>query len=73
MIFLEPRLIKVDKEDRKLLKKVKKMKCGDEMRLHGSDVICYDKEFYLIINIDGIFEKHYNEIKDWVIGNGGLD
>ena len=73
MIFLEHCLIKVDKEDKKLLKKVKKMKCGDEVRLHGSDVICYDKEFYLIINSDGIFEKHYNEIKDWVIQGGELD
>ena len=65
--------IKVNRQERKLIKKVKKMKCGDEMKLHGSDVICYDKEFYLIINPYGIFEKHFNEIMEWIIDGGELD
>ena len=63
----------MNKEERKLTKKVKKMKCGDEMKLHGYDMICYDKEFYLLINPTGIYEKHYNEIKEWIIDGGDLD
>lgn len=66
--------IKVNKEDKKLLKKVKKMGVGDEIRLHDYDIICYDKEFYLLINAcTGIFEKHFNEIKDWLIDGGDLE
>lgn len=49
------------------------MKCGDEIRLHGCDIICVDTQFYIIINAYGIFEKHFNEIKDWVIKGGELD
>ena len=63
----------MNKEDKKLLKKVKKMSIGDEMKLHDYDIICYDKEFYLLINAHtGIFEKHYNEIKEWIINGGDL-
>ena len=62
-----------NKEQRKLLKQVKKMKKGDEMKLHGYDIICFDKEFYLIISADGILEKHYNEIKGWINDGGKLD
>ena len=49
------------------------MKKGDEMKLHGYDIICFDKEFYLIISADGILEKHYNEIKGWINDGGKLD
>lgn len=63
----------MNKEGRKLLRKVKKMKCGDEMKLHGYDMICYDTQFYLLINPTGIYEKHYNEIKEWIIDGGELD
>ena len=66
-------MIKVDKEDKKLLRKVRKMKCGDEMKLHGYDMICYDSQFYILINPNGIYEKHYNEIKEWIINGGELD
>ena len=72
-MLLENYLIKVDKKDKKILKKVKKMKCGDEIRLNGYDVLCVDSQFYLIINQYGIFEKHFNEIKKWVIEGGELD
>ena len=62
------------KEEKKLLRKVKKMKEGDEIHLHDYDIICYDNEFYLLINpCTGIFEKHYNEIKEWIIDGGELD
>lgn len=63
----------MNREDRKLLRKVKKMRYGDEMKLHGYDIICYDSQFYLLINPMGIHEKHYNEIKDWIINGGELD
>ena len=76
-MFLEiisVKLARKNKEQKKLLKRVKKMKAGDEIELHGYDVICYDKEFYLLINpSEGIREKHYNEIKEWVIQGGELD
>ena len=50
------------------------MKVGDEMKLHDYDIICCDKKFYLLINpITGIFEKHYNEIEDWIIQGGDLE
>ena len=73
-MFLEISQIKVDKKNKKLLRKVKKMKAGEEMELHNYDIICYDKEFYLLINPQtGIHEKHYNEIKGWIINGGELD
>ena len=62
------------KNDKKLLKKVRKMKAGDEITLHGYDMICYDNEFYLLISAsEGIREKHFNEIKEWIINGGELD
>lgn len=61
------------KEEKKLLKQVRKMKAGDELKLHDYDMICYDKEFYLLIGVGGIFEKHYNEIKEWILYGGELD
>lgn len=64
--------MKRSKDEKRLLKKVRKMKCGDEIRLHGCDVICMDKQFYLIIHQHGIFDKHYNEIKDWIIDGRDL-
>ena len=68
------KLTKRNKEQKKLLKKVKKMKEGDEIRLHNYDIICYDKEFYLLINPSiGILEKHFNEIEEWILNGGELD
>lgn len=62
------------KDEKRLLKKVKKMKCGDEMKLHDCDLLCVDKQFYLIIHKNyGIFEKHYKEIEDWIIYGRFLD
>ena len=50
------------------------MREGDEIQLHGYDIICYDKEFYLLISAsDGIIEKHFNEIKEWILYGGELD
>lgn len=76
-MFLEivsVKLTRKNKEQRKLLKKVRKMKAGDEISLHNYDVLCCDEEFYLLINAsDGIREKHYNEIKEWIINGGELD
>ena len=76
-MFLEivsVKLTRMNKEQKKLLKKVRKMKAGDEMTLHDYDIICYDKESYLLINAtDGIIEKHYNQIKEWIINGGELD
>lgn len=67
-------MIKVDKESKKLLKNVRKMNVDDEMRLHGYDVICVEKQFYLLIHpVYGIFEKHYNEIKDWIVSGGEVE
>ena len=67
--------MKRSKDEKRLLKKVKKMKCGDEMKLHDCDLLCVDKQFYLIIHKNyGIFEKHYKEIEDWIVnGRGFLD
>lgn len=66
--------MKRSKDEKRLLKKVRKMKAGDEITLHGYDIICFDKEFYLLISAtEGIREKHYNEIKEWVIQGGELD
>ena len=48
------------------------MKKGDEIKLHNYDIICYDTEFYLLINPNGIFERHFNEIKEWIINGGEL-
>ncbi|MBP5422998.1 MAG: hypothetical protein J6Y78_11210 [Paludibacteraceae bacterium] len=71
---LQIQVSRKNKEQRKLLKQVRKMKEGDEVKLHDYDVICFDKEFYLLINArEGIFEKHYNEIKEWIIYGGELD
>ena len=68
------KLSRKNKEQKKLLKKVKKMKEGDEIQLHNYDVICYDKEFYLLISAsDGIIEKHFDEIKEWILYGGELD
>jgi len=65
---------KLNKDEKKLLRKVRRMREGDEMELHGYDLICYDKGFYLIINPQtGIHEKHYDEIKEWIIDGGILD
>ena len=62
------------KDEKKLLKHVKKMKAGEELELHNYDIICYDKEFYLLINPQtGIHEKHYKEIEEWIIHGGELD
>ena len=45
------------------------MEVGDDMRLKGYELICIDPKFYILINSEyGIFEKHYNEIVDWVLG-----
>lgn len=50
------------------------MKCGDEMKLHDCDLLCVDKQFYLIIHKNyGIFERYYKELEDWVINGGELD
>ena len=60
---------KYSKEEKKLLKKIRKMKVGDDMQLHDYEIICIDPKFYILINSEyGIFEKHYNEIVDWVLG-----
>ena len=48
------------------------MKKGDEIKLHNYDIICYDTVFYLLINPNGIFERHFNEIKEWIINGGEL-
>ena len=60
---------KQTKEEKKLLRKIRKMEVGDDMRLKGYELICIDPKFYILINSEyGIFEKHYNEIVDWVLG-----
>lgn len=65
---------KLNKEEKKQLKQIRKMKAGDEIELHGYMMICYDKEFYVLINpSEGIREKHFNEIKEWIIDGGLLD
>lgn len=67
-------MVKRNKDEKKLIKKVKKMKAGEEICLNNYTVLCYDKEFYLLINpCDGIKEKHFNEIRDWIIDGGELD
>lgn len=44
------------------------------MQLHNYEIICVDSQFYLLIHQQyGIFEKHYNEIKDWIITGGELE
>lgn len=74
MEIISVKLTRKNKEQKKLLRMVRKMKAGDEITLHGHDIICYDKEFYLLISaVDGIREKHYNEIKEWIINGGELD
>ena len=71
--ILSVKVNKQSKEEKRLLRKIRKMKAGDEMKLHGYDMICYDDLFYLLISPTGIYEKHYNELKDWVIQGGELD
>ena len=76
-MFLEivsVKLTRKNKEQKKLLKNVRKMKAGDEIVLHGHEILCCDKEFYLLISAsDGIIEKHFNQIKEWIIYGGELD
>lgn len=65
---------KQSRKDKKLLKKIRKMKCGDELRIHDYDIVCVDEQFYLLIHPNnGIFEKHFNEISEWIIVGGELD
>ena len=64
---------KYSKEEKKLLKKIRKMKVGDDMQLHNYEIICIDPQFYVLINAtDGLFEKHYYEIVDWIITGENL-
>ena len=64
---------KYNKEEKKLLKKIRKMKVGDDMKLHDYEIICIDPQFYILINPNtGIFEKHYNELIEWIINGGEL-
>lgn len=64
---------KYNKEEKKLLKKIRKMKVGDDMQLHDYEIICIDPQFYVLINAtDGLFEKHYREIVDWIITGENL-
>ena len=66
--------MKRSKDEKRLLKRVKRMRCGDEMRLHDCDVLCVDKQFYLVIHKQyGIFEKHYKELEDWICDGRELD
>lgn len=59
---------KQSKEEKQLLRQIKKMKNGDEIQLNGYDILCIEEQFYLLIHPnEGIREKHYNEIKDWII------
>lgn len=60
---------KQTKEEKKLLRKIRKMEIGDDMKLKGYELICIDPKFYLLIHQEyGILEKHYNEIEDWILG-----
>lgn len=72
--IIQIKLTRKNKEQRKLLKKVRKMKAGEEITLHDYDILCCDDKFYLLISAsDGIIEKHYNDIKEWIINGGELD
>ena len=49
------------------------MKVGDDMQLHDYEIICIDPQFYVLINAsEGLFEKHYYEIVDWIITGENL-
>lgn len=65
---------KLSKEEKKLQKTIRKMKPGDEIRLHDFDIICHDDQFYLMIHpCLGIFEKAYAEIDEWIVEGGDLE
>lgn len=70
---MENSSIKLNKEYKKLLKKVKKMSIGDEIDIRGCCVLCCAKEVYLIIGTNRIYERNYNQIEDWLINGGDLE
>ena len=61
-------MLKLSKNDKKLLKKIKKMGVGDEINLNGFNVLCVETHYYLLIHPNkGIFEKNLDEIKEWIV------
>ena len=61
---------KISKTTKKLLKKIKRMNAGEDMMLNGFDVLCVEKECYILIHHSkGIFEKTFEEITDWVLND----
>ena len=49
------------------------MKVGDDMQLHDYEIICIDPQFYVLINAsEGLFEKHYHELVEWIITGENL-
>lgn len=65
---------RLSKDDKRFLKSVRRMEIGDEVTVHGYDVLCVEDGFYLVIHpSEGIREKCFDELKDWLVTGVGLE
>lgn len=62
------------KQKKKLLKQLKKLKVGDCCSINDYEIICIDKQVYTVVHQqEGIFDKTYKQLEDWIINGGTMD
>lgn len=62
------------KQNRKILKSIKKLDVGDSVNIGDYEIICIDDLSYLAIHQQkGIFDKSFKELEEWIVYGRELD
>ena len=65
---------KKNKEIKKTIKQLKRLKNGESMNIKDFEVIgLEDDDFYIMIKDGKIFDKHFIEIVKWLNGESELE
>ena len=62
------------KQNRKILKSIKRLGVGDSVNIGDYEIIRIDDNSYLAIHQQkGIFDKSFNDLKEWITNGREMD